>query len=201
MPRTQISGDLIDNRTVEYVDIGASGIAYDSTGYILISTGGSSVNWTNLEDEVLAIVEISGTEDNFVSIDANGQPQDSGFDSTSFVAAGLEDSITWSASRNKKATNIYLWADDVQPTNIAPYILPWDAKIVAISASTEIADTWTAEIHSGESLISGASLSIVAADSGYGTYDINLSAGDPIEIYCSGISVEKPRVSVIFRRR
>ena len=160
MPRTQIDGDFIEDRTVTIDDIGTTGDA-TAADYIMMSIGGS------------------GTTADWVIV---------------------PDNITWSASRNKKATNIYLWTDDVQPTNVTPYILPWNAKLVAISVSTEIPQTWTAEIHSGGTLIPGASLSISASSAGYSIYDIVLSAGDEIEIYASGVNIEKPRVSVTFRR-
>jgi len=103
MPRTQIDGELIEDKTIENVDIGATGDAYDSTNYVLISIGGGYVDWIYIGDLIdqtksfasdphdlngTAHTGIPGTENNFMSIDSNGLPQDSGYNASDFEGGG-----------------------------------------------------------------------------------------------------------------
>lgn len=163
-----------------------------------MSTGETSIHGL----DSTAHIGITGTENNFMSINADGLPQDSGYDATSFVLAGLEDTITFNASRNSSNTsNIYLRTGDGTPTNISRFILPWNCTLIAISTSTNSSETWVAEVHSGLSLVSGASLSSVATTSNYSTYNIDFNAGDDISLYCNGTGIDNPRIMVVFRRR
>ena len=47
----------------------------------------------------------------------------------------------------------------------------------------------------------GASLSISAAASGYGSYSIDFSAGDDVQFYCDGTSINRPFITAFFKRR
>lgn len=104
--------------------------------------------------------------------------------------------------KNNLATNSYINGPDGIPMNISPFILPFDAYLVSMSASTDGNETWTAEVHVNSVLKAGATLPIVAADNAYHyTYSsITFGAGDKIMIYCNGSSINKPRVNVVFGR-
>jgi len=117
------------------------------------------------------------------------------------VAGGSLDTIVLSAARYFTVTNIYLQADGVY-TNVVPLVLPYNATLVAISAATNGAETWTAEVHLNGSLVTGAALSISAASSGYNnSYNIDFNAGDGIQLYCNGSSITNPRIIAYFKRR
>ncbi len=187
-------------------DSGFSDSSFETSG--AVTSHESTYDHTDLHDENHDLDGtthngITGTEDNFMSLDSNGLPQDSGYDSSSFVLAGLEDTLVFSAGRNSTSTNtIYLRDANGIPTNQSPFIIPWNCTLIAMTLSTNGNETWTAELHSGLSLVSGASLSSTAQNSNYtNTLNIDFNAGDPIELYCNGSGINKPRVTVIFRRR
>lgn len=116
------------------------------------------------------------------------------------VAAAM--GLSFRAGRSANATNIYLRDADGVPSNLSPYILPFDAYLIGISASTDGAETWTAEVHKELSLISGATLDITAADSGQRSdLEISLNAGDEINLYCNGTAINRPTVTVFFKKR
>lgn len=109
------------------------------------------------------------------------------------------------AARNNSCPSIYLYTDEV-PTNISPFVLPYNANLVFLSASCSVADTWSAEIHKNDTLVTGALLSISSATSKYNNFNIEFDAGDKIELYCnadsaSGNTVENPSITAIFKRR
>jgi hypothetical protein len=116
----------------------------------------------------------------------------------------ITDSRYWKAAagRNQNATNIYLRHQQNIPMNISPAILPFDATLIAISASSQTAATWVAEVHEDGSLVTGAVLNISAADSGFrNDLAIDFSAGDKVQLFCSGSAVPGPHVEAVFRRR
>ena len=106
------------------------------------------------------------------------------------------------AGRNaENTTNLYLRQGNATPTNLTPFILPWDCTLIAIAAATNGNETWIAEIHKSLVLVSDATLSIVTSDKGYVIKSIDFNAGDEISMYCNGISIDRPRISVFYKRR
>jgi hypothetical protein len=105
------------------------------------------------------------------------------------------------ASRNiGSVTNSYLNTDEVA-TNVSPLVLPTGATLVAMSLSAGAAATWTAEVHLGGVLVVGASLASGGAASAYATgYSVAFSAGNGVQIYCNGSSINRPRVILWFKR-
>jgi hypothetical protein len=107
------------------------------------------------------------------------------------------------SQKNTLSTNVYLNGPDGTPMNVVPFILPNDCYLVAISAATDGAETWTAEIHVNGVLKTGAILSLSSVDNGYGeAYSgvASFGAGDKIMTYCNGTSISKPRITAFFRR-
>lgn len=118
------------------------------------------------------------------------------------VTLSLDKSFCFDAARNFTASNIYLCSGNGTPTNVSPFILPFNSTIIAISASSDGAETWTAEVRKSGTLISGASLSISAAASAYDdSYNINVDQGDGLQFYCNGTSITRPRMTVWLKRR
>ena len=106
------------------------------------------------------------------------------------------------ARNSSAATDIYLRTFDGAPTNEAPFILPFDATLVAISASSADVQSWTAELHADTVLVPGASMAIVAAASGRdNSLNVDFAAGTAIQLFMSGTNIPFPRASFFFARR
>ena len=104
---------------------------------------------------------------------------------------------TWSAASKNTSTNIYLKGGDGTFTNASPYIVPFDCKLTAISASTESLYTWNAEVHVNG--VNVGALSIFSSDSGYASpLNITINAGDKISFYCNGTSIKGPNITAWF---
>jgi len=114
-----------------------------------------------------------------------------------------QTNVTTSAGRSRNnVANIYLYGPDSTPTNIAPFILPWDATLIAITASGRDADTWIAEVRVNETLVTGASLSIAASTTAVdATMNVDFNAGDGVQTFLSGTGVRQPRVNLVFAKR
>lgn len=108
--------------------------------------------------------------------------------------------VTVSGGKNTLTTDSYLRGTDSQFMNLVPFILPFNASLVNISASTNGSMTWIAEVHNNSIAVSGATLSISSTSSGYGTYSVSFSEGDMIMLYCNGTSINEPRIDIIFNK-
>jgi len=111
--------------------------------------------------------------------------------------------ITYIAGRNKnKSSDIYLYSSNGITTKIAPFILPFDATLIAISASSSKFQTWALEVHTNNSSVPGANLLMVlnkaASDS---TINVDFFKNDGIQVYMNGKLISHPQVSLIFARR
>lgn len=107
-----------------------------------------------------------------------------------------------STGRNAVATNVYLRGPDGVPTNLSGFVVPFDATIVRITASTQNAHSWTAEVRKNGSVAVIASLAISAATTGISTLlSVDVSAGDIIQTYCNGTAITYPLVMVYLKRR
>jgi hypothetical protein len=115
---------------------------------------------------------------------------------------GDQPYIILGANRGATATNIYLRAHNDLPTNISPIVLPFDTTLISMSLSTASAQTWIAQIRLGGSPVAGASLPAVAVAKAWrDDLAINFSAGDAVQLYCNGSSIDRPNVYAVFRRR
>lgn len=102
-------------------------------------------------------------------------------------------------AKRRNTTNTYLLTDGVY-TNIVPIELAESMIIKSISAGSDGAETWDAEIHNNGILIAGASLSLTATDSDT-VDDLNISvpSGAKLSLYCNGIQVKSPRIFVTLK--
>ncbi len=107
-------------------------------------------------------------------------------------------SWSWGASSiSSNNTNRYLDKFDGVVTNQSPYVAWFASKLRAISLSTNVAGTWTAEVH-----VNGVSVSTLA--SGGNQYaqisglDISIAAGDRVSFYLSGTAIDRPSIDALF---
>lgn len=107
------------------------------------------------------------------------------------------------ARESVSTTNQYLRTFDGTPFNLSGAALPWDATLVGIVMSGEENNqTWTVQVRKNDSATSLASLTITNAYSNYDwTFDVDFSAGDRIQLYLSGTSIDYPQAKAYFRRR
>ncbi len=120
---------------------------------------------------------------------------------TKYLGAGI---IQQDASRNStNTTNMYLMGEGDTPTNLNGFVLPWNSTLVAISMSGKLnTETWTAEVRKNNVVTVLDSLTIINQYSNYSsTNNIDFSAGDRVQIYCNGTSIDYPKVTLFFRRR
>jgi len=112
--------------------------------------------------------------------------------------------LTPSFSRNRNfVTDQFLRDIDGTPSNLAPYILPWNARLTAISMSNVgVTSSWTAEVYVNGVLLPGGSLSCVASTKNYNNlYAIDLNANDEISVYMNGVGIDRPKANLVLRRR
>ena len=104
--------------------------------------------------------------------------------------------------RNSVVTNSYLRGPGSVPTNIAGFKLGYNATIVGIGVATNGPYTWVAEVRKNGSPTVIASLSVSAAASAYVTsLSVDISAGDIIQMYCNGTTINRPQMLVYYKRR
>ena len=107
-----------------------------------------------------------------------------------------------SARRFTGVSDIYLWTFNGTPTNEAPLVLPFDCTLIGMTASCTAAATWDAQVHLSLTLVPGAVLSVVAATSAFNyNFDVDFTAGDAVQTFMSGTSIDMPRVNLFFVRR
>jgi len=117
-------------------------------------------------------------------------------------AASFDAVIAESFGRDNNVSNAYLDKAGSVPSNLSPFVLPFDVTLVAISAATNGPENWAVEVKDESGVTyTGATLAVMS-DSGYsGSYSIDFSAGDKITVYCNGTSVSRPTATLFFKRR
>lgn len=112
---------------------------------------------------------------------------------------------------NNNVTNSWLRQPDGLPMNMSPWVVPFDATITAISAATNSAETWDAEIYRNAVVRTGGTpsdasklteLVIAAADSGQvAGLSVDVDAGDELGVFLRGSMIGRPNVTVFMVRR
>jgi len=115
---------------------------------------------------------------------------------------GASDMMIGGGRAGSTVSNVYLRGPGNVPMNLAGYVVPFDAKIVGISAACRNAQTWTMEVRKNNNVAVIASITLTAVERDYdNTLDINIDAGDELQFYCNGLNINAPSGSVILRRR
>ena len=109
--------------------------------------------------------------------------------------AGARDSVA--------TTNQYLRTFDGVPFNQSGSALPFDATLIGLTMSEQDNNqTWTLQVRKNDSATSLASLTITNAYENHSwDEDVDFSAGDRIQLYLSGSSIDYPQAKAYFRRR
>ena len=122
----------------------------------------------------------------------------------SFLSFKYLDSntITLVAGRNSKKTySQYLRGADGVPYNEMPFIVPFNCFLKTITASSKISDVWTVKIRSSGVDIIGANLTVNNTNYNIQNYSIQLSQGQPLEIYLETINgIEYPTVNLVLQK-
>jgi hypothetical protein len=102
-----------------------------------------------------------------------------------------------------RLTNSYLRGEGDTPTNLNGFVLPYDSTLISITMSSNRGDQiWSAQVRKNGLFTAEAFLTSTNKFSKYDeSLDVDFNAGDRVEIYCSGQSIEFPKVSLFFRRR
>lgn len=115
--------------------------------------------------------------------------------------ARLSNLIALQGGRNSNnTTNVYLRGPDGLPMNQAGYVVPRDMTIIGLAAATNGVHTWTAEVRKNGSATVIASL-VLTAVAKLSTFALNVavSAGDELQFYCNGSSINSPLMVVYLR--
>lgn len=116
------------------------------------------------------------------------------------------------AGRNGNQTNGYLRTIDGIVTNIAEFIVPFDATVIAIAGTCSSAvNDWRAEVRKALNATFITSLALTNAQTSNYTnsLSVNVTAGDTLSIYLqkgpagdgTGTNIPDPKVEVWLRRR
>jgi hypothetical protein len=119
--------------------------------------------------------------------------------------AGGPDSVALSCGRNNTNVN-NLWLRDAQgiPLNLSPWIIPFNAEIIAISASTRVPVTCDFDIYRQPDVRAGgipdpsnriARLTMSGVEENLDdSLTVSLNAGDGLGVFARGTSIAYPRV-------
>jgi len=104
---------------------------------------------------------------------------------------------------HRTVTNQYLRNEGDTPTNLNGFVLPWNATLISISMSCNSnTQTWTAEVRRNGG---GVGLDTLTINNQYSNQsdnnNVDFNAGDRVQIYCNGTSIDYPHVTLFFRRR
>lgn len=125
------------------------------------------------------------------------------YDDTRSKDLGVAVIEVGAARDSVSTTDQYLRTYDGVPMNKSGSALPWDATLIGISMSGEENNqTWTVQVRKNDSATSLASLTITNAYENHSwDEDVDFSAGDRIQLYLSGASIDYPQAKAYFRRR
>jgi hypothetical protein len=125
------------------------------------------------------------------------------YDTTRNKTLGVAIIEVGGARESVSTTDQYLRTYDGTPFNLSGSALPWDATLVGIVMSGEETNqTWTIQVRKNGSTTSLASLTINNAYENHDwSKDVDFSAGDRIQLYLSGTSIDYPQAKAYFRRR
>lgn len=132
-------------------------------------------------------------------------------DSDVVALTALQSAFCMTFARDRRrVTNLWLDTEDSIPSNLSPFVLPFDATIIAISGATRDLETFDAEIHVNAVVRAGGTpvmassigtLAFTASNSETLSVNIDVSQGDEIGVYCRGTGVNRPTITIFFKRR
>lgn len=106
------------------------------------------------------------------------------------------------AKNSTHCSNVYVDTFDNIPMDFNTAVLPFDATLVALTASCESESSWSAEVHKNNALVQGSVVNIISNDRVYSdTLNVDFNEGDKIQLFVSGHGISMPRIEAIFKRR
>ncbi|RLI87986.1 MAG: hypothetical protein DRP01_00100 [Archaeoglobales archaeon] len=115
---------------------------------------------------------------------------------------GTSDMFLSGGREGAAISNVYLRGPGGTPTNQSGFVIPYDATIVALSLATTGAHTWTLEVRKNNNPAVIASLTVAALERTYdSTINVDIDAGDELQLYCNGTNINAPSGSLVLRRR
>lgn len=122
----------------------------------------------------------------------------------SFLSFKYLDSNTFTLVGGRDSKNVYsqyLTNSFGTPFNESPFIIPYDCFLVNVTASSGVSNSWNVHVRSNGVDIIGAVVSVNASTYATQDFAIQLTKGQPIEIYLQTSSpVFQPSVNLIFQR-
>lgn len=144
---------------------------------------------------------ISATDLIYISQDQGGGSwQSKSVTAINAFSSGATFVVSAGRSTNS-VNNSYLRGPDGVEHNLAGSVLPFDSKLIAMSAATTGPETWLLEVRKNDVATAEATLN-VTSDTGYNnTFDVDFDAGDEIQLYCNGTGISRPHGNAVFIRR
>jgi len=128
-----------------------------------------------------------------------------GFDSTRSKWLTIGEPSTFAASRNSgNVNNQFLRHYNGTPYNLVPAPLPFNVTLVQLTLRGQSSQSWRGFVTTGTSLPADIIINIDSGGSTFvdnDTYNIDLNAGDDVYFYCSGTSIDYPRLDLYVKRR
>jgi len=111
---------------------------------------------------------------------------------------------TMAATNSSSVSNTYLRQINGMVMNLNGFLLPFNSTLVGIVATNRIGinETWVAEVRKNGGVTAIDSISINNTDRAYNmNKNTDFNAGDIIQIYVNGSTIDSPKVILYFRRR
>ena len=114
-----------------------------------------------------------------------------------------------SFSRDASVTDSWLRSNAGLPINESPVLIPFDSKIIFISATTNGPEVWEAEVYLDTDVRNGgipteansiADLVIAASESESDAYNVNIPAGSELGVFCRGTGINRPNITIWLSR-
>jgi hypothetical protein len=102
---------------------------------------------------------------------------------------------------SNNVTDAYLRGPGGTPMNLAGYVMPFDAKITSLSLASRGTESWTLEVRKNNAAAVIASLAVSGKEREYGNVDVDVDAGDELQLFCNGTSINAPSGSIFLTRR
>lgn len=139
---------------------------------------------------------------------------DQDFVTRAYGDANYGFSWVWVCGRaSNNVTNLWLRTTDRLPLNQSPWRVPFDAELLYITATTDGNETCDFEVYRNTDVRNGgnpsdankiAELQFSGQESGTGDLTgapVQVDAGDEIGVFMRGNTIDRPHVSLFFRRR
>jgi hypothetical protein len=117
------------------------------------------------------------------------------------------DTFCFAASRNGAigGTGAYLRGPDGTPTNLSGFVVPFNAKMIAVSAAQNGTNNWDAEVRKNGVAAPIATLTLTAVAKAWALVSVDVVAGDEIQMHCTPNApppnIDSPTVVALFERR